>query len=106
MDWPPKLLAIYSDFRQNHLPLFRTEAIPSNLLGRLGDNEARSLALAQSTAKSKTEVHLMCQHGTSKKLPKANFCILASIFLLISRKWTTKALSFFSGAGVGRLERI
>lgn len=59
MGWPPKLLAIYSDFRQNHLSLFKTEAIISNLLGRLGDNEARSLALVQSTAKSKTEVYLM-----------------------------------------------
>lgn len=59
MAWPPKLLAIHSDFRQNHLSLFKIEAVISNLLGRLGDNDARSLALVQSTAKSKTEVHLV-----------------------------------------------
>lgn len=56
MTWPPKLLAIYSDFGQNHLSLFKTEAIISNLLGRLCDNDARSLVLVQSTAKSKTSL--------------------------------------------------
>lgn len=77
MGWPPKLLAIYSDVRQNHLSLFKTKAILVNLLGRL-DDEARSLALAQSTAKSKT-----AQNGIPKKLSKANifYWLLFSSYL-------------------------